>query len=212
MRPAEHVYEELAKLKMMGCKSVFVYDDELVGASERQSGWLMGVCDQIGDLDLTWKCQGRVSSKLTLDVFESMYRAGCRAIMWGVESFRQPVLDAIRKGTTEDDIWHTLRLARKAGIGNWLFLMVGNYRETARDLAYTENRLGEAYQEGLVQWRQVTVCTPIPGTWYYAKGKEEGWLQEPPEGGMQMAQVYQSTPWLKARDIRYWKARLEGAT
>ena len=66
-------------------------------------------------------------------------------------------------------------------------------------------------KEGLVQYRQVTVCTPVPGTPLYDRAKAEGWLCEPPEGGPQMAQVYNATPWLKEREIKHWKTQLEMA-
>ena len=212
-RPVAAVYEDMAALKAMGAKSVFVYDDELLGMPGRaHNGWLTRCCEAIAPLGLAWQCQGRCSAEwIQPDVLAAMAKAGCKAIMWGVESFSQRVLDAMHKGTTEADIWHTLRAAKSAGIGNWLFLMVGNYGETAADLAYTHARLREAMREGLVQWRQVTVCTPMPGTPLYETAAREGWLVEAPETGSQMHQVYQPTPWLSARDIRYWGAQLEAA-
>jgi len=117
----------------------------------------------------------------------------------------------MKKATTEADIWHTLRAAKAAGIKNWVFLMVGNAEEGPAELAYTAKQLAEAVKEGLVQYRQVTVCTPVPGTPLYDRAEREGWLAPPPETGPQMAQVYNATPWLKEREIRHWKAQLEGA-
>jgi len=211
-RPAEHIAAEMAQLKALGVKAVFVYDDELVGVySQGHPEWLAGVCKEIEPLGLVWKCQGRCSTKLELAELQGMYAAGCRAIMWGVESFSQPVLTAMRKGTTEADIWHTLRTAKQAGIGNWLFMMVGNYAETGTHLAYTEQQLAKATEGGLVQWRQVTVCTPVLGSPLYETAKAEGWLKESPEAGPQMHQVYNATPWLSERELRHWVGRLERA-
>ncbi len=209
-RPPGRVYEDMAALKALGARSVFVYDDELPGMPGGDA-WLGECCEAIAPLGLAWKCQGRVSEDISPDLLAQMAAAGCKAIMWGVESFSEKVLAAMKKGTTEAGIWHTLRAAHAAGIGNWLFLMVGNYGETAADLAYTARAVGQAAREGLVQWRQVTVCTPVPGTPLYDTAAAEGWLHEPPEVGPQMAQVYSATPWLKERDIRYWRAQLEGA-
>jgi radical SAM superfamily enzyme YgiQ (UPF0313 family) len=210
-RPPRRIWADMAVLKDGGVKSVFVYDDELVGQGRAQSKWLIDVCEQVADQRLTWKCQGRCSERLTRDVLEAMYAAGCRAIMWGVESFSDKVLAAINKGTTEADIWHTLRLAHSVGIKNWLFLMVGNYGETPQDLQHTERQLLKALDEDLAQWRQVTVCSPVRGTELYRRAFVEGWLVEQPETGPQMAQAYAPTPWLSAREIRYWKAKLEQA-
>ena len=207
-RPVAAIYDDMAALKALGVKSVFVYDDELPGTPGGDD-WLMEVCEAIRPLGGTWKCQGRCTTKLTKDVLQAMYDAGCRAVMWGVESFSDSVLIDSHKGTTEPDIWHTLRLARSIGIGNWLFLMVGNYQETASDLAHTARQLETAVTESLVQWRQVTITTPMPGTELYRLAEAEGWAVPPPEGGPQMNQVYNATPWLSKREMKYWKARME---
>lgn len=212
MRPVEAIEGEMAELSRdYGVRSVFVYDDELVGHGSRQNEWLLDASRAIQPLGLTWKCQGRCSRHVLPEVMEAMYAAGCRAIMWGVESFSNSVLEAIKKGTTETDIWHTLQTAHDAGIRNWLFLMVGNYREAPVDLAYTGQRLREAKGFGLVDFGQVTVCTPVPGTELYRLAEEEGWAVEPPEVGPQMAQVYHETPWLRKRELRLWRQRLQEA-
>jgi radical SAM superfamily enzyme YgiQ (UPF0313 family) len=131
-------------------------------------------------------------------------RAGCKAIFWGLESFSEPVLRAIKKRITEKDIWHTLRVSHEAGIENAVFTMVGNYKETVADLEYTYNQLKQAHKDGLIQYRQTTVCTGMPGTPLEKIMKEEGWWVEPPDYGPQMAQVYSPTPWLTMDEIKYW--------
>lgn len=209
-RTPRQVYDDMAALKALGVKSVFVYDDELVGFP-KQHAWLREVCAKIAPLGMTWKAQGRCTTKIDKETLQAMYDAGCRAIMWGIESFSERVLKAIKKGTSEEDIWHTLRLAHEVGIGNWLFLMVGNYTETAQDLAYTKAALERASAEGLAQWRQVTVCSPVPGTELYRLAQEEGWLVEQPETQAQMAEAYAPTPWLSTRELRYWQTQLRGA-
>jgi len=206
--PPENVYRDMAALKERGIKAVFVYDDEMVGLNAEQGEWLKACCEKIAPLGLLWKCQGRCNAKTDASVYEAMYDAGCRVIMWGVESFSQPVLNTMHKGTDEADIWATLQAAHKAGIANWLFLMVGNYGETSIDLAYTEAQLLKAKDEGLVQYKQVTVCTPVQGTRLYDKAKSEGWLVEAPEAGPQMNQVYTGTPWLSAHELEFWHNRL----
>jgi len=208
-RSPENVRHDMQSLQSLGARSAFVYDDQLVNGNERQGEWLRGVCEEVAPLGMTWKCQGRCSEKLELETLKSMARAGCRAIMWGVESFSDVVLENLCKDTTEADIWHSLSTAKEAGIGNWAFLMVGNYGESMAELAYTEKQLARAQRKGLVQWRQVTVCTPSPGSKLWNIAKAEGWLVEPPEAGPQMAQAYAPTPWLTQKQIAFWKRRLE---
>jgi len=210
--PPANVRRDLLVLKEFGVQSVFAYDDEIVGAGRKQNAWIEAVADMTEDLGLTIKGQGRCSKRFVdKRTLKNLYRAGFRAIMWGVESFSEKVLRAIRKGTTEEDIWHTLRLSKEVGLGNWIFLMVGNYGETVEDLAHTEAAMSQANREGLVDWRQVTVCTPLPGTQLWQWAEEEGWLTKPPEVGPQMAQVFGPTKWLTVRQITDWKRRLENA-
>jgi radical SAM superfamily enzyme YgiQ (UPF0313 family) len=208
-RPPSQIREELENIKRYGIKALFVYDDELVGAGSQQNAWLKEVADEVEDLQLFYKGQGRCSRRfVTDDCLNDLYRMGFRVIMWGVESFSDKVLASIRKGIVEDDIWHTLEASRRVGLQNWVFLMVGNYGETVEDLAYTYERLGEANRRGLVDHRQVTVCTPLPGTGLWERAKLEGWWVEPPEVGAQMAQVFAPTPWLTREEIGTWRQKL----
>ena len=151
-------------LKAQGVLNVFVYDDEMVGMKQPHN-WMRDIADLIEPLGLRWLCQGRCSEKhITPELIADMRRAGCHTVFWGVESFSPKVLKAMRKGTSMADIWHTLRVARAGGLNNAVFTMLGNYLETDEDLEMTADALKQAYDEGLVQSRQTTTCTPMEGT------------------------------------------------
>lgn len=206
-RPVEAVAAEMADLQRRGVRSVFVYDDELIG-SRLPAGWLADLEGRLAPLGLVWKTQGRCSARhVTPAVLQSVYRAGCRVVMWGVESFSQKVLDANKKGTTVDDIWTVLRASKAAGLKNWVFTMVGMYQETDEDAAMTAAALEQAYREGLIDYRQTTVCTVQPQTPLEGMAKEQGWFVQPPEAGPQMHQAYTSTPWMTKERIAYWLNR-----
>jgi len=210
-RRPDLIREELLTLRPYGIRSLFVYDDELVGVKAPE-GWYSALADHIGDLGYTFKTQGRCSSNwVTSDVLSAMYRAGCRIIMWGVESFSRKVLASLGKGTTVEDNWHTLRLAREHGIKNFVFTMIGNAEEGHDELQDTATALGDAYREGLIQYRQTTVVTAVPHTKLWERQKHEGWYHAPPERGPQMAQVYHDTPWLKGHEIVEWLRRFAEA-
>jgi len=204
-RPPENIEQELRFDKdQFGIQSLFVYDDELFGC-KYSSGWFAEVMERITPLELTWKAQGRCSERyVTSDVLEKAYAAGCRAIMWGIESFSPKVLDAIKKDTKVSDIWATLKRAKAAGIKNWAFTMIGNYKETERDLAITAAALEKAKGMGLIDWRQTTIVTSWPGTELWDIQEREGWLTPPPDTGPQTQQVYADTPWLTKKQMLYW--------
>lgn len=63
-------------------------------------------------------------------VFETAHRAGLRLLLWGVESASQRVLDLMGKGTKAQEVESILHAARKAGIWNMLFVLLGFPTET----------------------------------------------------------------------------------
>lgn len=205
-RPPEHIEAEMQDLKKRGCKQIYVYDDELVG-TKMPEGWIEDVADRVAPLDFSMVTQGRCSQKfVTPEVLSHVRRSGIHTVFWGIESFSQKVLDAIKKRTSPDDIWHTLRAAKEAGVKNGLFMMIGNYQETEEDLAITADALGKAYQEGLVDYCQTTVCTPMQGTEYERIQKREGWYIEPTFAGRDLRAPVE-TPWLTHQQIEKWQRK-----
>jgi len=205
-RPAHTVEADMLNLKALGVRNVYVYDDEMVG-TKLPDGWMASIADRIAPLGLRWITQGRCSKKyITPELMADVKRAGCHTIFWGVESFSQRILNAVKKGITVADIMHTLKVAREAGIENAVFTMIGNYEEGDEDLEITAKGLKAAYDEGLIQMRQTTICTPMDGTKLAEYAKAEGWYQEAPEFGQQMLQ-HSPTPWLSAERADYWMRR-----
>jgi radical SAM superfamily enzyme YgiQ (UPF0313 family) len=203
-RPPANIEREMADLKARGCRNIFVYDDELIG-TKIPAGWMADVADRVGPMGFRWVTQGRCSEKhVTREILEDAKRAGCRAIFWGVESFSQPVLDAMHKHLTEADIWYTLRLTKEVGIENGVFTMIGNYKETEADLAYTRDALKVAYGEGLLTYRQTTACTAMPGTELKEIMEREGTYKPAPTHGHLMQDIYEGTGTLTKQQIAYW--------
>jgi anaerobic magnesium-protoporphyrin IX monomethyl ester cyclase len=208
-RPAQNVVAEMTDLHNRGARKCFVYDDELAG-TKQPGGWMRDIADGIQDLGIGWITQGRCSRKhITPELLGDMKRSGCFYILWGVESFSPTVLRAMRKGTTPEDIWHTLRLSREAGINNGVLTMIGNYQETDGDIAVTAQALEQAYAEGLIQYRQTSVCVLMPGTELTRSAQREGWYREPPNGGLRMLAVHQGTPWVGGERLNWWLGELD---
>ncbi len=216
-RSPVQIVDELQHLReRWGINSVFVYDDELIGMNSHQQAWLQEISGLIRarglHQGLTIKCQGRCSDRFcdidTLRALRDMAEQVC--VMWGIESWSERVLRAIRKGTTPDMIWHTLFTAKRAGLLNWLFLMVGNLEETADDAELTAAGLQQALRLGLVDYRQVTICSPQPGTEMWEIAERDGWLVEQPLAGAAMHETYAATPWMTAEQMRHYQAALEG--
>ena len=181
-RSAENIVAELKAFQAMGAKHIFVYSDELIGMSPKQAEWLIGVCEAItkANLGLTFKTQGRVGPHATRVCLEAMARAGFKAVMWGIESLSQKVLDAVHKGITPDEAWQTLERSKAAGIQNWGFFMVGMPEED--DIAFKASVSGIVKMKiaGLLDYKQVNICTPSPGTELWEQAETHGWLKQAP--------------------------------
>jgi anaerobic magnesium-protoporphyrin IX monomethyl ester cyclase len=190
----DRVYEEMNILKHRGIKTVFVYSDELIGLGPKYDKWLEEVCERIAPLQLLYKTQGRCSVKQQASTFEAMYNAGFRVIMWGIESLSQKVLDALHKGTTPDDIFHSLSLAHQAGIKNYGFFMVGGIDETETDFMLTEANTKTLREAGLLDHGQVSVMTAEPGSELWGLASKEGWLPQAPPARSHF-EPYLNVPW-----------------
>lgn len=209
-RPVDNIVAELKALApYQTVKSLFVYDDELIG-QRLPDGWSAALAAKVGPIGYLWKCQGRCSRRyVDTATLSDFYKAGCRIIMWGCESFSQTTLNAMRKGTTVADNWHSLRAAKMAGMKNFVLSMIGNVQEGESEVAETCAGLAQAYREGLVDYRQTTIVTALPGTPLWDMQVRDGWFQKPPDTGPQMHQVYSDTPWLSGERLQYWAQRID---
>lgn len=208
-----HPADIVAELKHLhvdyGIMSFFVYDDESVGLSPNQHEWLEEVLDRLEaeNLDIDLKTQGRCSEKLiTLDLAKKMRKVGFRSIMLGCESGSDTVLKANNKGTTPDDMRHTIKIFHDAGIDTWTFWMVGNLEETPEECAKTQALIKEL--KPYIRFKQVTICTPwagskmhdlaVKGNWIFGTDATQ-WLANKPQ---------MKTPWMTPAEMIEWRDKL----
>jgi radical SAM superfamily enzyme YgiQ (UPF0313 family) len=162
-RTPENIVAELKVLhEQYGIKSVFVYDDELIGQSRYQTKWLRSVLELIIEEGLhkkfSFKCQARCNPKaFGLEDLKLMRKAGFRAAMWGIESGSPKVLEAIKKGITVDDVKTIFKWCKQAKLKTYAFMMVGSWSETPEDVEMSKQLMREIKPD-FTQW---TVCTPM---------------------------------------------------
>lgn len=113
-RSPEKVIEEIKYLiDEYGIREIAFWDDEFV----LNNKWVRAFCDLMiaEKIDITWSCFGRVGS-VTRDLLQSMSRAGCWSISFGIESGNQESLDFIKKECTVQEIRDAVRWTHEAGI------------------------------------------------------------------------------------------------
>ena len=146
-----------------GVKSIQLYDDEFVGMTSWQNQWISEICDEIikrGLNNLGYMVQGRCSRFLDSNVLKKMREAGFKWIWWGVESGSQKILDLIQKDITLESIKRAFALAKEAGIGSLMFIMVGFPGETKEDAMLSAKLIKEVKPDKI----RIHITTPLPGS------------------------------------------------
>src|SRR5690348_2762627 len=134
-RSAAHVVAELKYLEEHGYGSVGFVDDHFLLQPKRIEAICNGIMEE--KLTIRWGIEGRVDS-VAQHLFPAMAKANCRAMMFGIESGSQKILDRLKKEQTLDQVTTAVKNAKKAGIeivhG---FFTVGNPDETIEDMEAT---------------------------------------------------------------------------
>ena len=85
------------------------------------------------NLDLEWVCDTRVDL-VNQELLETMSKAGCKTIWFGVESGSQRILQRIGRNTTLEQIETAFKLCSKNGIKTACSFMLGVPDETLKDM------------------------------------------------------------------------------
>jgi radical SAM superfamily enzyme YgiQ (UPF0313 family) len=160
-RSPGHVVDEIEqRVNEFGYREVRFLDDNFIADFDRISA----ICDEIHrrKIDITWYCSSRVDI-VSKEILKEMRRAGCWAILYGVETGVQKNLDTLRKRTTLDQIRQAVAWAKEAGIKVYTPFIFGIP--------------GETYEEGLQSIdfaieldpyiANFNTMTPLPGTDLY---------------------------------------------
>jgi anaerobic magnesium-protoporphyrin IX monomethyl ester cyclase len=163
-RSPDSVLREIEKRKSEGFTSWIFEDDNFTLNKNRT----YEICKELTGKYL-WQCTSRAES-LDKDLCAEMYRAGCRKVWLGIETFSQEALDRCNKNTIVENMLSGLRNARDAGMHTISLFLVGLPGDTEKDIEITCNRIkGSAISE-----RGVNIAWVLPKTEIYRKAKEQG--------------------------------------
>ena len=134
--------------------SFIFYDDIFTLRRER----LFKLCDNLRDLNITFRCNGR-SGINTLEDYIKLKEAGCEEIAFGIESGSQKMLDMINKGSTVEDNFKAITLAKEAGLITKAYLVVGFPGESQETVDETKAFMIRANPDKYTVFQFV----PLPG-------------------------------------------------
>lgn len=167
------VVKEMEMLNTRYDKSLFVFNENSFNQSrERNEAFL----ESLGGSNL--KCdywfQSRVKDILRdRDLIPEFKRLGLYEVMLGVESISPAALQNYSKSQSIEQIREAAALLRENGIMVMTNVMFG-------DLEDTEATLREIYRfaSQIGDFMVLTITTPLPGTPYYAKARQDGRIEE----------------------------------
>jgi len=156
---------------------VFVVDDNFFGVSSKQADWTKDLLRQLiqrGKRRL-WFSQTTINMGDDREALELAYKAGCRAMLVGLESFDEQNLAGYQKKLNRQNLSRYGELIdgfHRSGIAVFGAIIVGadnDVPDTIRQVAATAIDLG-------VDIVQITNLTPLPGTDLFEEFKRDGRL------------------------------------
>ena len=143
-----------------GVRHIYFEDDEFTVNHERVIALCQGIIDS--KLDVTWDCLTRVSH-VNDKLLSIMAKAGCRSILYGIETGYQEGIKKIKKGITLEQATRAVRLTQKYGIRVKATFIIGFPWEGRKEVLQTIDfaaKLGADYPS-------VQILCPFPTTEIY---------------------------------------------
>ncbi len=119
-RSCEKVLSDLRELQKKYEASYFLFADEMVHPQRFDE--LSRLIIEEG-LNVRFYAEVKPTRDFNRNLLKGMYQSGARALLWGVESGTQRILDLMDKGTKVGDIEQVLKDSHEAGIWNMIFMI-----------------------------------------------------------------------------------------
>jgi radical SAM superfamily enzyme YgiQ (UPF0313 family) len=196
--------EELWSLKNLGIDNVMMYADLFTVNRDH----VISLCQAMikEKIKMSWMCNSRVDY-VDEEMLTLMGQAGCQMISWGIESASERVLKRARKGANPAKAEQALRWAKKAGIKNFGYFIIGLPGETEETIKQTI-----AFSKTLpLNVAIFHIAAPYPGTPFFYEVVENGWFR--PGTNWEQVDMDRSTvldyseTGLTAERLEYWQKR-----
>lgn len=129
-KSAEKIVDDIAHLSSCFKVRYFHFHDECISPS---------LCRKISQeiirkgLNINWYLNARIEQQFTPELTSLMYKAGCRMVSIGIESFNNNTLEKMDKGSTTERIYEVVKNFSQAGILTHGFIIIGFPGETKQD-------------------------------------------------------------------------------
>lgn len=167
-RSPEHVVRELEWLIEHHAPDHIWFADDIFGL---KPGWVQRFRDVLRErgVAIRYKIQSRVDLLLESDTIDALVASGLEEVWVGAESGSQPILDAMDKGTTVEQIAEATQLLRSKGVRVCYFLQFGYLGETTAQVEETIRMVERALPDDI----GVSISYPLPGTKFHDRVKAD---------------------------------------
>jgi len=166
VRSVENVVAEIEEIvRKFRINHIFLIDDTFTIGEKR----VIALCELLQErkLDIEWICLGRVDT-VTEPMLNAMQKAGCKEIIYGIESASPAVLATTRKNITLEQMHNAVKITKDLGIRVSLFFMFGNPGDTLESIRAT-SRLARKLNPNFASFN---IATPDPGTPIFEEMKD----------------------------------------
>jgi radical SAM superfamily enzyme YgiQ (UPF0313 family) len=166
VRSVENVVAEIEEIvRKFRINHIFLIDDTFTIGEKR----VIALCELLQErkLDIEWICLGRVDT-VTEPMLNAMHKAGCKEIIYGIESASPAVLATTRKNITLEQMHNAVKITKDLGIRVSLFFMFGNPGDTLESIRAT-SRLARKLNPNFASFN---IATPDPGTPIFEEMKD----------------------------------------
>ncbi len=202
IRSPKLIMEEMWRLKKLGINNIHMYSDLFTVNREQ----VVELCKMMIEekINIHWTSNSRVDY-VDEEMLMLMGKAGCRLISWGIESGNEQILRHAHKGAYPDKAERALRWAKKAGIMNWGYFIIGLPGETEETVQQTI-----AFAKKLpLDIALFHVAAPYPGTPFFFEVVKNKWFR--PGTRWEHVDMDKGTvldyPNMPAERLLYWQKR-----
>ncbi len=171
-RSVENVISEIEEcVNKYGIREFNILDDTFT----LNKGRVLEFCKSVADKNLRiyWICFSRVNT-IDQEMVESMKKAGCKKISFGLETGSQKVLDLMNKDTTLEMGRHAVSIVRKSEMQVHASFMFGNLGETKDTIKETIKFAKSLDLDNATFF----ITAPVPGTYLFKVAMKNGQINE----------------------------------
>ncbi|MBI4300506.1 MAG: B12-binding domain-containing radical SAM protein [Chloroflexi bacterium] len=175
-RPVADVVEEFRNIKQ---KVVFLVDDNFIGSGRAGRERALELCKALADLRRQgvrkyWGTQATQNLGREDEVLDWMYKAGCRLVLFGLESVNSRVIDDVNKGiNTLGDYKMHIRNTQRHGIAVIASFIFGNDADSPTVFEDTVRFIKDVR----VATQNLNIVCPLPGTRLFDEVAQSGRLR-----------------------------------